>query len=134
VLKDAAEKQTNIILFTGDTLGRPVRPVLDSTLPGSLPSETLNYERLLDSAMINRYDLQTANEEVQLSQTNLALQKSLRVPDVTLGANWDRAGSYINNYNSVSLSFPIPLLNRNKGNIRAAEYGIEQSKIEWSQV
>jgi len=54
----------------------------------------------------------------------------MRVPDVTLGANWDRAGSYIYNYNSVSLSLPLPLLNRNTGNIKIARDQVEQSKVQ----
>jgi cobalt-zinc-cadmium efflux system outer membrane protein len=53
----------------------------------------------------------------------------MRVPDLTLGANYDKAGNYVQNYNSLSLSFDLPVLNQNQGNIKIAENKIEESKV-----
>ena len=35
----------------------------------------LNYAELVDSALVNRYDLRTAHSQVELSQSNLACKK-----------------------------------------------------------
>jgi len=43
------------------------------------------------------------------------------VPDLTLGAAYDKQGSYIQNFNAVSLGFDIPIFNRNQGNIKNAQ-------------
>src|SRR5262249_46228782 len=128
LVKDASEKQSELILLTGDTLARAISPVIDEGAIKAINAEGINFPQLLDSALLNRYDLLAANELVNENELNLKLQKAQRIPDLTLGANYDRAGSYVTNYNSLSLSFPIPLLNRNQGNIRMAQFQLDQGK------
>ena len=89
--------------------------------------------QLIDSGLINRYDLRAANTQVQLNETTFALQKFLRVPDLTVGMNYDKAGSYVRNYNSISFAIDLPLWNRNQGNIRIAQFQIEEGKQLQSQ-
>ncbi|MBN8576420.1 MAG: TolC family protein [Cytophagales bacterium] len=82
----------------------------------------LSYNLLLDSALQNRPDLKLANEAEALSLLNLQLQKKLAVPDVALNSSFDqRSGAFVNQLN-VGLSIPLPLWNRNRGNIRSAQY------------
>ncbi len=133
LIKQAAEKQLNLSLLTGDTLIRAITPVVDSAFIGRIDVNNLNYTQLLDSAFMNRYDLRVAYTQTQLSQTNLALQKALRVPDLTLGANYDKAGSYVRNYNSLSLAIDLPFWNRNQGNIKAAQFQIQTNQQLQSQ-
>ena len=59
-----------------------------------------------------------------MDETNLALQRALRVPDVTVGGRWARAGSYIPDYFALSVSVDLPFFNRNQGNIEAAECAV----------
>lgn len=71
--------------------------------------------------------------QLQLSQTvfqeqNLAYQKSLRVPDITLGPNFDRNSNYAPNYVGLGLSLPLPILNKNQGNIKSAAFGVKQQR------
>jgi cobalt-zinc-cadmium efflux system outer membrane protein len=80
--------------------------------------------------MVNRYDLKITEAQVKTEQENLALQKAMRIPDITLGANWDRQGSYVYNYNSLSVSFDLPVWDRNKGNIKISESRIEECKTD----
>jgi len=128
ILKDVSEKESVLNLLTGDTLMHIIEPVVGLDETARINSEQLNITALLDSALINRFDLQLARSQVQQGETNVALQKALRVPDVTLGANWDRQGSYIYNYNSVSLGLDLPLWNRNQGNIKVAQSQLEAAK------
>jgi len=127
LVKQATEKQLNLALLTGDTLLRPVAPVLSAGF-NEIDVNRLNYPELVDSAFVNRYDLKTANSQVLLSQSNLAFQKALRTPDLLLGANYDKAGNYVRNYNALSVAIDLPFWNRNQGNIRAAQFQIEANK------
>lgn len=83
---------------------------------------------LVDSAYANRYDLKLASTNVSINQQNYALQKALRVPDLTLGAAFDKRGSYINNASFLNAAIDLPFFNRNQGNIKAAKISTEQSK------
>jgi len=88
------------------------------------------YQALVDSAYKNRYDLKIASTNVTLNQQNLALQKALAVPDLTFNVNYDRLGSYVMNYNSIGVGIPLPLFNRNQGNIKQAKIGIQSSQLQ----
>ena len=133
LLKQVAEKQTNLGLLMGDSLSLPIKPVPDSGFVNRIDVSSLNYLELVDSALVNRYDLKAANAQVQLNQTNFSLQRSLRVPDLTVGANYDRAGSYVRNFNALSLAIDLPFWNRNQGNIKMAQFQIEESRQLQSQ-
>lgn len=127
ILKDAGEKQSNLSLLTGDTLLHPVNPIVDSAYIEHIDAASLNYVQVMDSGLNNRYDLQVARTKVNLYQANLSYQKAMGVPDLTLGAHWDRQGSYIANYNSLSLAIDLPFWNHNQGNIKVAKYQIKEN-------
>lgn len=100
---------------------------LDFTTP------VLTLPQLLDTAYANRYDLKIAKTAVAYNQQNLALQKALRVPDLTLGAEFDKKGSYINNASLLNAAIDLPFFNRNQGNIKAAKVSVDQSKALYTQ-
>ncbi len=94
------------------------------------PIDRYNLQALTDSAYASRYDLKQATVAVAYNQQNYALQKALRVPDLTLGAEFDKRGSYINNASFLNAAIDLPFFNRNQGNIKAAKINIEQSKTQ----
>jgi len=102
----------------------------DSSSPAAAAIDQYNLQGLTDSAYANRYDLRLANNAVMYNQQNYALQKSLRVPDLTLGAEFDKRGSYINNASFLNAAIDLPFFNRNQGNIKAAKISIDQSKTQ----
>ncbi|MCX6287128.1 MAG: TolC family protein [Bacteroidetes bacterium] len=128
VLKNVTENQSNLVLLIGDTTARQIKPLLDASQFDHINPSSLTYIQLLDSGLNHRYDIKISAAQIQSEQNNLSLQKAMRVPDITLGANYDKAGNYIQNYNSLSLSFDLPVLNQNQGNIKIAENKIEESK------
>jgi cobalt-zinc-cadmium efflux system outer membrane protein len=128
LMQEAMERQKNISLLTGDTLGRPIKPILNIATANAIAVDNISYTQLIDSGMHNRYDLQMAGAQVNLNEANVAYQKALAVPDLTLGVNWDKAGSYVANYNSASVRIDLPLWNRNQGNIKIAEYQAQGAK------
>lgn len=103
----------------------PVAPVSD--LDNQVVSQ-INYQSLIDSAIVNRPDLKALNANIVFSNYNLRLQKAYAKPDITIGANYDRLGSYVQDYNGIGISIPLPLFNRNQGNIQNAKIQTEVNK------
>jgi cobalt-zinc-cadmium efflux system outer membrane protein len=89
-----------------------------------------NLQALTDSAYANRYDLKQAAGTVTYNLQNYSLQRAMRVPDLTLGAEFDKRGSYINNASFLNAAIDLPFFNRNQGNIKAARISIDQSKMQ----
>ncbi|WP_342648505.1 TolC family protein [Mucilaginibacter sp. CSA2-8R] len=103
--------------------------------PINTPAPTnIPYQLLLDSALVNRYDLKAARNQVNYQTTNLSLQRANAVPDVSLNVNYDRLGAYGNNFLGAGFSMDLPFFNRNQGNIKAARLSIEQSKLQLQSV
>ena len=88
------------------------------------------YQALVDSAYQNRFDLKIARTTVDMNRQNLALQKAMAVPDLNIDLAYDRYGSYIPDYNSIGIDFPLPFFNRNQGNIKQAKVGILSSQVQ----
>ena len=97
---------------------------------GETPSPaTPGLSQLLDLAYTNRPDLQAAQLQIQYNQNNLIYQKSLAVPNLTLGADYQRVGSAFPHYVGVQALIDLPVRNKNQGNIQSAKVGIDQSKV-----
>lgn len=125
-----AEKDVHTLLHIGnDTL---IVPVMNTVGNLSSPVQSLTLTRLIDSSLVNRPDLQLAKTNLLSQQHNLNYQKALAVPDLTAGLEFDQHSSYAPNYYGLALSIPIPVLNKNKGNIRAAQVsiGLAQNGIQ----
>lgn len=90
-------------------------------------------QALVDSAYSNRYDLKIADANKLYNEQNYRLQKALRTPDLTLGAEFDKRGSFVTNATALNAAIDLPFFNRNQGNIQAAKIGIEQSKVQFQQ-
>lgn len=84
---------------------------------------------LLDSAYANRYDLLMAKSTITYHQQNLALEKAMAVPDLTLGAEFDKRGSFVDNATFFSVAMDLPFFHRNQGNIKAARIKVDQSAL-----
>jgi len=95
----------------------------------SFPIEKFSLQNLIDTAYANRSDLVMANNNIIYSQQNYTLQKALAKPDLTLGAEFDKRGSFVNNASFITVAMDLPFFKRNQGNIKAARFEIEQSKV-----
>jgi outer membrane protein, heavy metal efflux system len=105
-------------------------PKFNSNSFDNIAPENLKLQTLIDTAYVHRYDLKMAQTDLSISKMNLAYQKAMAVPDVTLSAGWDRNGSYVHNYNYIGLQIDLPFFNRNQGNIKSAEFVSESSKYK----
>ena len=98
---------------------------------------TLNARALIEQAKVNRGDYLANQYLLTQSNHNFALQKALAVPDVTIGSTYDQNSSYARNFVGLEISLPLPLFNRNQGNIKNAklaaqsqEYTLKNSEVQ----
>lgn len=105
---------------------------MESISPDSIRSVTVSM--LKDSALANRPDLAALRTGLLFQQHNLQFQQSLRYPDVTLGTQYDRINSYVPHYFGLDISVPLPVFNRNRGNINAAGFAVRQSSVQVEQL
>jgi cobalt-zinc-cadmium efflux system outer membrane protein len=117
-------QETLKILLSDD---RTVWPIIANTEIPAIPVVTLS--ELQDRALVNRPELKTAQSLEEQSRLRYALERKEAIPNLTAGALYDQAGSYINNYTAVTAGLQIPLFNRNQGRIRYARAEIDQSKV-----
>jgi len=76
-----------------------------------------------------RPDVVAAEAALRKAEADLHLQKANRIPDPTLLAQYEHEPPDMPNTLGLGVSFPLPLWNRNKGNIRAAEAAREQARL-----
>lgn len=115
------------------SVDQPVKPLIadESLTMYHLPGQS--EDTLQQMALRNRPDLKAAVSLTRQAELNHTVQRALAVPDVRLGASYDQAGSYIQNYIGLSLAADIPLFNRNQGAIRAARSQIHYQTQLWKQ-
>jgi cobalt-zinc-cadmium efflux system outer membrane protein len=107
-----------------------VDPQVNDLLTGKDVVANVSYQQLLDSAELNRYDLKNSKITVDYNNMNLQLQKATAVPDLSFSVNYDKLGSYGQNFISAGVGFSLPFFNRNQGAIKQAKIAIDQSKIQ----
>ena len=85
---------------------------------------------LVEEALANRSDFKLIKQQKEIAHKELDIEKAARIPDVTLGLGYDRGGNIMQDFVGLSISFDLPLLNKNQGNIRKAQVEIEKSYNE----
>lgn len=83
-----------------------------------------------NEAIVNRPDYLSKQKDIEANELNVKWQKSLSVPDITVGATYDQRSGAFNKEANLTLGIPLPLWNKNKGNIKYAQTILEQSKVE----
>ena len=119
-LADAESELKTILQVTGNVFILPV--TAERELP-EVPG--MSIAQLLDSARNNNTDYMQEVYQVQYNRQNLKLQRSLAVPDLTIGTEFDQSANYAPNYYGLALSLPLPIWDRNRGNIKSASYQVK---------
>jgi len=98
-------------------------------------AQQFNPGDLADQAVALRPDVLARKLYLKYQERNLKLQKSTGVPDIKLAYQpRDRGSNYVRPYQGFNVEFNIPLFDRNQGNIKAAEYSVRQSSLEFTQI
>jgi len=129
VVNNSIEEQANLKLLLNST---------ETIIPDVSKDDFNKYLKIIpfdlksfeDEAIANRPDYLAKQKEIEVNELNVKWQKSLSVPDITLGANYDQRSGAFNNEANISVGIPLPLWNKNKGNIKNAQAVLAQSKVE----
>jgi len=104
-------------------------PQLDNAAVDSLQMESLSLQDVIAAALEKRPDYRNSEAQIQYEETNLSLQKAMRIPDLTVGGTYSRAGNYVPDYYALTLSIDLPIFNRNQGNVEVSENTLEADKL-----
>jgi outer membrane protein, heavy metal efflux system len=123
-----AERQLKIdseqlrLLIGIDKTIRPASGQLQGVLPEYLEAD------LLAKAYQNRKDLLALQRQLKSAEHNVSLAKAYRIPDVTVGAEYERFGPDRDPGIGLGVSLPLPLFNRNQAEI--AKRSVEYKQLE----
>ncbi len=104
-----------------------IQPVADSASLSQLDPGKYPLTAMLDSAYRNRTDLLIARTNTDINKLQYSYQRALAVPDLTLSLEYDKQGSYAQNFQALGASIDLPAFNRNQGNIKSARYAIDNT-------
>jgi len=116
------QKKLNILLGTSTT----IQTVYTGTDADSFAGNPVLYDLILNKSLENRPDLNEAKLEIESAKLNVFLQRRQNIPDVTLRAGFNQKGDAFNNQYNIGLGIPLPIFDRNRGNIQAAKVNQEQ--------
>ncbi|HAM52031.1 MAG TPA: hypothetical protein DCP92_15590 [Nitrospiraceae bacterium] len=87
---------------------------------------------LIETALNNRYDLLSLQKQSEAAQKGISLAKAQAIPDITVGGEYDAFGADSRPRVGAEISFPLPLFNRNQGEIlkKNAEYKQIEEQIK----
>lgn len=85
-------------------------------------------EDLYETALTNRPDYLIGEQDKLAAEQYYRLQKKMAIPDLSIYANYDQQNSHFKNQINTGISLPLPVWNRNKGNINSARQLINQSE------
>jgi outer membrane protein, heavy metal efflux system len=105
--------------------GKPVRP---KKVVAQTELTLFTEEGLVKTAYQNRYDLLSLERQIKAASHGIALARAMRIPDVTIGAEWEKFSPNYDTGVGLGLSFDLPVFNRRQGEI--LRKGAEQKQIE----
>ncbi len=104
-----------------------IKPNDNLEMPQSI-NTLVDTETLFTTGKQNNPNYLLQQTQTVYQQQNLMYQKALRSPDITLGPNFDHNSNFAPNYVGLGISLPLPILNKNQGNIKSAEFSIKQQQ------
>lgn len=128
--RDVFEEQRDLSLITG--VADPLVPEVGDGELQALYDKPLvaDVDELVEMAKQSNPDYRRALKLIESNDLYARWQRSLATPDLTAGLSYDQRGGAFNNQVNLTLGLPLPLWNRNKGNIKIAEWQVEQSRIQ----
>ncbi len=100
----------------------------------SIQPQGWDFQNLAAEAKTQNILLKKQQNEMALAFSQLKLEQSHRVPNLAVQMNYDRGGNIMSDFIGFAVSMDLPIFNRNKGNIKAAELAIDQQKAQFQTV
>ena len=105
------------LLLGSDVRRKPARVYVQDRYPTFVEAD------LFAVANENRHDLLSLQRQRKAAEHNLSLAKAYRIPDFSIGGEYDSTGNPATSGVGMGISVPLPIFNRNQGEIvkRTAE-------------
>ncbi|MFW0739822.1 TolC family protein [Flavobacterium sp. T12S277] len=129
VVNENIEEQANLKLLL-NSAENVIPEVSKEEFNKYLKTVPFDLKTFQDEAIANRPDYLAKQKDIEANEINVKWQKALSVPDITVGATYDQRSGAFNREANLTLGIPLPLWNKNKGNIKYAKTILEQSKVE----
>ncbi|GAB2763804.1 TolC family protein [Rhabdobacter roseus] len=112
-------------------LPAPTYLVLDTAdfIPDLTRLEGTSAQALVERALAARPDLTGAQQDITYQTRLVDYERALRKPDLTVGINYDRGGNFLKNFIGFGVGMDLPVFNRNQGNIKYAQLGVQKSEL-----
>lgn len=127
------ELKGQLKLLTGLEAAENIQLNAPEKTSGALTVEKIPFPVLLDSAKQNRADLYLAKTGLTYAQNVLDVQKANAIPDIAVSLTYDLKGNYPEKYTGIGVSVPLPLFNRNQGELKKARISIDAARAEISR-
>ena len=82
-------------------------------------------------ATLNRPELLLMEQDKILAEQYIQYQKKQAIPDINLFSSYDQRSGAFNNQINAGISIPIPLWNRNQGNIKSAQFKLQETNYNF---
>lgn len=118
------------------TIGLPQLPLTEVSGRVDRLIPYYEYDKVLAHVLANHTDVLTARNGVQIAQYNLKLAQITPMPDVDVNFGYwkEMTLAPYSSYYAATLSFPIPIWDRNKGNIMSAQAALIRAVEESHRV
>jgi cobalt-zinc-cadmium efflux system outer membrane protein len=133
LLQEITDLESNLKLMTNIKADTKLLLLLDEPAAQSLKIQDYPYLDLVEKAKLNRSDLQLVKSEITYAAQNLRLQKAMAVPDLEIALSYDLKGNYPERYTGLGVKIPLPLFNRNQGEIKKARIAIDAGNVRFKQ-
>jgi cobalt-zinc-cadmium efflux system outer membrane protein len=130
LLKEIIDLESKLKLMTNIRASSELILEVNEKEQSALKISEQPYNQLLEQAKLNRVDLQLAKAEITYAEQNLRLQKATAIPDLEVALSYDLKGNYPEKYTGIGVKIPLPLFNRNQGEIKKARIAIDANSSQ----
>ncbi|MFP9114191.1 TolC family protein [Flavobacterium sp. RHBU_3] len=118
------QQKLNILLGTTAT----INTIYEAGDANGFAAKSFLYDDILNKSLENRPDFNEAKLAGESAKLNVSLQRKLAIPDVTIRGGYNQRGDAFNNQYNIGLGIPLPVFDRNRGNIQSAK--VQQTASE----
>lgn len=121
-----AQATIQTLLSTQDVV---VYNVTDSDIAKRI--KVMDVDELKDDAIAGHPVLRLAQTNTIRATQYLRYQRRLAVPDINLNTSYDQRGGAFKDQINAGISIPLPMWNRNQGNIKTSEYRLKEEQYNF---
>jgi outer membrane protein, heavy metal efflux system len=115
-------------LLLGGGASRPAKWSIKEEFP------EYNEDTLLEKAYATRFDLLSLERQIKSAEFGQKLARAQRIPDITLGAQFERLGQNLDQGRGAGINMSIPLFYRNQGEILKKDAEFKQIQTQLNRV